>query len=82
MYQKSMFDRYYCIKHLFRSKTFEELLQKILFTCTCNGAEKHVTCEHFENASSRAKTNVIATVHFTDDDISFYESQLLHKIIA
>ena len=27
----------------------------------------------FENAASRAKTNVIATVHFTDDDVSFYD---------
>ena len=35
--------------------------------------EKHVTCEHFENVASRAKTNVIATVHFTDDDVSFYD---------
>ena len=35
--------------------------------------EKHVTCERFENAASRAKTNVIAAVHFTDDDVSFYD---------
>ena len=54
MYQKSMFDRYYmyCIKHLFfRSKTLEKLLEKLLFTCTYNGAEKHATCERFENAA-------------------------------
>ena len=52
MYQKSMFDRYYCIKAFFRWKT----LEKVLFTCTYNhdnGAEKHVTCERFENAASR-----------------------------
>ena len=67
-----MFDRYYCIKQFFRSKTLEKLLQKVLFTCTYNGAEKHVTCERFENAASRVKTNVIATVHFTDHDVSFY----------
>ena len=73
MYQKSMFDCYYCIKHFFHSKTLEKLLQKVLFTCTYNGAEKHVTCKRFENNASRAKTNVIATVHFTDDDVSFYE---------
>ena len=70
MYQKSMFDRCYCIKAFFRLKTLEKLLQKVLFSCTYNGAEKHVTCERFENASSRAKTNVIATVHVTYDDVS------------
>ena len=73
MYQKSMFDHYYCIKHFFRSKTLEKLLQKVHFTCTYNGLEKHVTCECFENATSRAKTNVIATVHFTDDNVSFHD---------
>ena len=72
MYLKSMFDRYYCIKHFFRLKTLEKLLQKVLFTCTFNDAEKHVTCARFENAASWAKTNVIITGHFTDDDISFY----------
>ena len=64
--QKSMFDRYYC------SKSLEKLLQEVLFTSTYNGAEKHVTCERFENDASRTKTNDIATVHFTDDDVSFY----------
>ena len=72
MYQKSMFDRYYCIKIIFFcSKTLEKLFQKVLFSCTYNGTEKHVTCERFENAASRAKTNVIAIVHVTDDDTSF-----------
>ena len=55
-------------------KTLERLLQKVLFTCAYNGAEKHITCKRFENAASRAKTNIIATVHFTDDDVSFYDS--------
>ena len=73
MYQKSMFDRYYCIKHFFRSKTLEKLLEKVLFTCTYNGAEKHFTCKRFENAASRAKTNGIATVQITNDDVSFYD---------
>ena len=57
MYQKSMFDRYYCIKTLFSSKTLEKLLQKGLFYCTYDGTENHVTCERFENTASRAKTN-------------------------
>ena len=73
MYQKNMFDRYYCIKLFFFSLENFELLQKVLFTCTYNNAEKHVTCEHFENAFSKAETNVIATVHFTDEDVSFYD---------
>ena len=48
MYQKSMLDRYYCIKTFFRSKTLEKLLQKVLFSSTNNGAEKHVTYERLE----------------------------------
>ena len=54
-------------------ENFGEIASKSYFTCTYNGAEKHVTCERFEYAASRAKTNVIATVHFTDDDVSFYD---------
>ena len=62
MYQKSLLDRYNCMKRcffccFFRSKTLEKFDQKVLFTCTYNGAEKHVTCERFENAASRTKTN-------------------------
>ena len=82
MYQNSMFDRYYCRKTFFSlEKTLEKLLQKFLFTCTYNGAEKHITCERFKNVASRAKTNLIATVHFTDDHISFYDGpgMLIHK---
>ena len=45
----------------------------VALTCTYNGAEKHVTCKRFENAASRAKTNVITTVHFTDDGASLYD---------
>ena len=79
MYQKSMSD----IKHSFHPKTLEKLLQKLLFICPYNGVEKHVTCKHFENDASRAKTNVIATVHFTDDDISFSDGpeMLIHKTL-
>ena len=73
MYQKSMFDRYYCIKTFVCSKTLEQLLHKVLFFFTYNGAEKHVNCKHFENAASRAKTNVIVTVHVTDDDVCFID---------
>ena len=46
-----------------RSKTLEKMLLKVLFSCTHSGAEKHVTCERFENAAFRANTklNVILT---------------------
>ena len=76
MYQKSMFDSYYCIKTFFRSKTLEKLLQKVLFSCTYNGEEKHVTCP----SRAKTETNVIATVHNTDD-VSFYDGpgMLIHK---
>ena len=61
MYQNCMFDRYYCIKTFCRSKTLEKLLGKVLFSCTYNGVEKHLTCKRFENAASREKTNIILT---------------------
>ena len=32
----------------FSLENFGEIAQKVLSTCTYNGAEKHVTCEHFE----------------------------------
>ena len=54
MSQKSMFDRYYCIKTVCRSKTLEKMLRKELFSCVHNGVERHVICERFENA---AKSN-------------------------
>ena len=63
MYQKSMFDRYYCIKaFVFARKP--EFASKSLFTCTYYGTEKNVTCKRFGNPAFRAKTNVIATVHW------------------
>ena len=73
MYKKSMFDRYNYIKTFFFARKLEKLLQNVLFTCTYNGGEKHVTCKHLENAASRAKNNVLTTVHFNDDDVRFYD---------
>ena len=45
--------------------------------------KKHVTCKRFENAASRAKTKVIATVHVSDDDLSFYDGlgMLIRKTV-
>ena len=56
-------------KNIFSFKNFGENLSKSTFSCTYNGVEKHVTCERFENVASRAKTDVIATVHISDDDV-------------
>ena len=77
MYQKSIFDRYYCIKTFSRTKTLEKMPRKGLFRALYTGAKRHVTCERFENAASRAKTNAMstseitfATVHVSNDDAS------------
>ena len=61
MYQKSMFDRCYCIKTFSRSKTLEKIHRKFFFRVLFTGAENHVTYERFENAASRAETNVMLT---------------------
>ena len=78
MYQKSMFDRYYCIKHCVARKLWRKCFEKFFFSCTYNGTKRHVTCERFENAASRAKTNIILMSRnyvcyyaCSDDDISF-----------
>ena len=50
-------------KHVLKLEYFGEkkikMLRKVFFSCTNDGAERHVTRERFENAASRAKTNVI-----------------------
>ena len=78
MYQKSMSDCYYCTKTFFRSKT---CLKKFFFPVPImvwKSMLRGKAC--FENAASRAKTNVIATVHVTYD-VSFYDGpgMLIHK---
>ena len=65
-YQKN-YDRYYCIKSFFCLKTLEKHFEKFILYYY-NGAQKHEGFLGFENACSRAKTNVILTslnyVHF------------------
>ena len=39
----------------FARKLRRNCFKMFFFSCTYNGAEKHVTCERFENAASRAK---------------------------
>ena len=67
VYQKSMFDRYYCIKSFRHLKTLEKLFEKLI-CAFYNGAQKHERFVDFENACSKAKTYVILTslnyIHF------------------
>ena len=48
MYQKIMFDRYYC-------------LEKFIFHCMQKGADARITRRRFDNAAFRAYTNVSLT---------------------
>ena len=68
MYQKSMFDRYDCIKSFSHSKSLEKKPRNVFFfffffffLCSYICSERHVTCERFKNAASRSKTNVMLT---------------------
>ena len=58
MYQKTMFDRYYCIQSFCHLKTLENAL-KSSFLYYYYGAQKHEGFVGFEKACSRAKTCVI-----------------------
>ena len=86
MYQKIISDRYFCIKHSAMqqySKTFEKMLQKILLSSSYKAPKKHVTCQHFENATSRAiNDNIILMsqnclplcMFLSDADVRFCDS--------
>ena len=62
MYQRTMFDHYYCIVILWKNAS------KSLFLYNYNGPQKHEGFVGFEKACSRAKPYVILTslnyVHF------------------
>ena len=71
------------------SLLLHKMLQNVLFSCTYNGAERHVTCNCFENAASRQMITsfwshkiTFATVHITDDDVRFCDGPriLIHKV--
>ena len=70
VYQKAMFDRYYCIKSFYRLKTLENALKKIIYVFPIYnyGAQKHEGFVGFKNACSKVKTYAIMTflnyVHF------------------
>ena len=60
VYQKTMFDSYYCIKSLFHLKTLRKRLEKFILYYY-NGAQKHERFIGFENTCCRATTYVILT---------------------
>ena len=60
VFQKTMFDCYYCIKSFCHVKTLEKA-SKNTFLCYYNGAQKYEGFIGFESACSRAKTYVIVT---------------------
>ena len=76
VYQKTLFDRYYCIKCICHLKTVVKNTYKSTFLYYYNGVQKHAGFVGFENACSRVKTYVILMsinyVHFyqvTVDDV-------------
>ena len=68
VYQKTMFDRYYCIKSFCHLKTLEKTLRKVIFCITIMARKKHEASIGFDDACSRATTYVLLTsldyVHF------------------
>ena len=68
VYQKTMFDLYYCIKSFSSLENFRKALLKFIFVYY-KSEQKHEEFAGFENACSRAKTYVIKTslnyVHFS-----------------
>ena len=72
VYQKTMFDRYYCITSFCHLKN----TSKSSFLYYYNDAQKHEGFVGFENGFSKAKTYIILTslnyIHFFSvDDIIF-----------
>ena len=63
VYQKIMFDCYYCIKSCCHLKSFKnwKKASKSLFLYNYNGLQKHYRFVGFENACSRAKAYVVLT---------------------
>ena len=82
MYQKSIFDRYYCIKHFFFArKLWRNCFKKFFLPVPIMARKTMLPANVLKMLLPGQKTNVIATVHFTDDDVSFYDSpgMLIHK---
>ena len=50
VYQKTMFDRYYCIKSFYHLKTFEKNALKSSFKYYYNGVQKHEGFVGFKKA--------------------------------
>ena len=78
VYQKTMLDRYYCIKSFFSLDQLKNASKNSFLYYYINGAQKHEGFVGFENACSKTKTCVILTslnyvhfMHITDDDVNF-----------
>ena len=69
MYQESMFDIYF-IKHFFARKLRRNCFKKFFLPVPIMAWKSMLPANI--TPLSRAKTNVITAVHFTDDDVSFY----------
>ena len=69
VYQKTMFDRYNCIKSFCHLKTLVKNASKSYFLYYYNGAQRDDAFIGFKNACSRATTYVILT---SLDYVNFY----------
>ena len=65
LYQKTMFDHYYCIKTFFRLKTLEKFEIKAL---------KSMLPVNVLKMPLRGQRLTSSTGHFTDYDVSFYKT--------
>ena len=61
MYQKSMFDPYYCMGDVLTSNNVENVSKRLFFACVQNGVDARVTMRHFDNAAFRAYAHVTVT---------------------
>ena len=59
VYQRTMFDRYYCIKSFCHLKNFGKNTLKSYFLYYYSGLQKHEAFIGFENACARAATYLI-----------------------
>ena len=61
VYQKIIFDRYYCIKSFCHLKILRKLSSKSSFLYCFSGAQRHERFVDFENACFKVTTYVILT---------------------
>ena len=78
MFQKSMFDRYYCIETFSHSKTWRKYLEKFFFPVPIMARKATLPANVFKTPLPGQRLTscwrheiTFATVHVTGDDISF-----------